>query len=90
MRIVRQETGTTDIAACLVDFDVVDLQDILGYGIEVVIMRILGEVNGDNPFETITRGAEEHQLSVEVFVKKQVLAQALGVGQVVEIDAHQA
>ena len=62
----------------------------LGYRVEEITMGVFGEVNGDNPFEAIAGRTAEEQLGVEILVKEQLLTQIIEVGQVVEVDAHQA
>jgi hypothetical protein len=61
-----------------------------GYRIEEITMGVFGEVNGNNPFEAITRRTAEEKLGVEILVKEQLLTQIIEVVQVVEVDAHQA
>ena len=59
VRVVRKETGTADVFAGLVGFNVVGLADIVGYGTEVVCVRYGGYVYRDYPFEAVSGGADE-------------------------------
>ena len=64
--------------------------DVGGDGAEVIAVTAFGQIDGNNPFETITGGAPEEKLRLKVFVHLELVEKFLNVQQVVEVEAQQA
>ena len=98
---MRQVAGTGKVAAVLIHFDAIVVEDIvveageksnLVLAVRLTIFAIAEKrvVEGYDPFETVARGAAEEQQRLEILVLLQGLKGGFDILQVVEVEADVA
>jgi hypothetical protein len=83
-----EETGAAYVFAGLVHWDVVGLEDVVGYGTEPFGMTALGQIDFYNPFEAVAGGAAEEEAGLELPVGFKGLEKVFKVLYVVEVQAE--
>lgn len=68
----------------------VGFEDVVGDGAEPLGVVALGQIDSDNPFETVSGGAAEEEPGVELSVAFEGLEEFLQVWDVVEVETEEA
>ena len=96
---MRQEASTGEIAAVLVHFNIIMVEDVVikadekpllifAEGFPVVAIAEIGIGEGDDPFEAIAGRTAEEQEGVEVLIFLQLSEGGFDIFQMVEVEAN--
>ena len=86
---MREEAGSGDIFAGLVNIDVVGLLEVVGNGTKIVGMTGDGDVDFYYPLEAVARGRAKQQLRFKEIIGKKFGVDFIPIFQMIEIETKE-
>ena len=87
---MREEAGTADVFAGLIDIDIVGLLEIVGNGTEVVGMTCGGDVDFYYPLEAVAGGGAKQQLRFKEIIGKKLGVNFVPIFKMIKIKTKEA